>query len=158
MIFFRPMTEDEYPAYAEYFVNDYAYEIESNYRLSPHDSLARAKQEILEMLPAGVNTLGQVLMCIVVQSDKANDHVGYLWYKPDPTKRTVFIYDFHIFNASQGSGLGKQSLRAFEEYLQEKGFKEIRLRVAGDNARARHVYETCGFGVTGVNMSKSISD
>lgn len=75
------------------------------------------------MLPAGVNTLGQVLMCIVVQSDKANDHVGYLWYKPDPTKRTVFIYDFHIFNASQGSGLGKQSLRAFEEYLQERGLK-----------------------------------
>ncbi|WP_337029521.1 GNAT family N-acetyltransferase [Pantoea agglomerans] len=158
MISFRPMTKDEYHAYVEYFVNDYACEIESNYGLSLHNSLARAKQEIAEMLPAGINTLGQVLICIVVQSDKANNHVGYLWYKPDLTKRTVFIYDFHIFNSSQGLGLGKQSLRAFEEYLQEKGFKEIRLRVAGDNARARHVYETSGFGVTGINMSKSITD
>ncbi|WP_263071056.1 GNAT family N-acetyltransferase, partial [Enterobacter huaxiensis] len=49
-------------------------------------------------------------------------------------------------------------LRAFEEYLQGKGFKEIRLRVAGDNVRARHVYETRGFLVTGINMSKSITD
>ncbi|HED4183252.1 TPA: GNAT family N-acetyltransferase [Enterobacter mori] len=68
------------------------------------------------------------------------------------------LYDFHIFNSNQGLGLGKQSLRAFEEYLQEKGFKDIRLRVADDNARARHVYETSGFGVTGANMSKSITD
>ncbi|AHE73273.1 MULTISPECIES: GNAT family N-acetyltransferase [Enterobacter] len=157
MISFRPMTKDEYPAYLEYFVNDYACEIEANYGESLQDSLARAKQEISEMLPEGVNTHGQVLMCIIFQLDKAQSHVGYLWYKPDSTKRTAFIYDFHIFNSNQGLGLGKQSLRAFDEYLQDKGFKEIRLRVAGDNARARHVYETSGFGVTGVNMSKSIT-
>jgi ribosomal protein S18 acetylase RimI-like enzyme len=151
------MTEDEYPAYLEYFVNDYAYEIESNYGASRRDSLARAKQEISELRPDGVNTHGQVLMCIDAQSGKTNNHVGYLWYKPDSTKYAVFIYDFHIFTSSQGLGLGKQSLRAFEVYLQAKGFKEIRLRVAGDNARARHVYETNGFGVTGINMRKSIT-
>ena len=97
MISFRPMTKDEYPAYVEYFVNDYACEIKSNYGLSLHDSLARAKQEISEMLPAGVNTLGQVLMCIVVQSDKANNHVGYLWYKPGSTKHT-FLSTIFIFS------------------------------------------------------------
>lgn len=158
MISFRAMTKDEYPAYLEYFINDYAYEIESNFGVSFHDSLVRAKQEISEMLPDGVNTRGQVLMCIDAHSDSTNNHIGYLWYKPDSTKRTVFIYDFHIFNSSQGLGLGKQSLRTFEVYLQAKGFKEIRLRVAGDNARARHVYETSGFGVTGINMSKLITD
>ncbi|MGV8475850.1 hypothetical protein, partial [Pseudomonas aeruginosa] len=88
VISFRMMTKDEYPAYLEYFVNDYAYEIESNYGAPLRDSLARAKQEISEMLPDGVNTHGQVLMCIVAQSDKANNHVGYLWYKPDSTKHT----------------------------------------------------------------------
>ncbi|HGL5373523.1 TPA: GNAT family N-acetyltransferase, partial [Citrobacter farmeri] len=118
MISFRAMTKDEYPAYLDYFINDYAYEIESNYRVPPRDSLARARQEISEMLPDGVNTHGQILMCIVAHSDNTNRHVGYLWYKPDSTMRTVFIYDFHIFNSSQGLGLGKQSLRAFEEYLQ----------------------------------------
>ncbi|WP_353613288.1 GNAT family N-acetyltransferase [Mangrovibacter phragmitis] len=158
MIYFRSMTENEYPAYLEYFVHDYAYEIGSNYGISQRDSLARAKQEISELLPEGVKTHGQVLLCIVAHSDNTDNHVGYLWYKPDTTMRIVFIYDFHIFNSSQGLGLGKQSLRAFEEYLRAKDFKEIRLRVAGDNTRAQHIYVTSGFGITGVNMSKSIAD
>lgn len=158
MISFRAMTEKEYSAYLEYFIHDYAYEIGSNYEISQRDSLARAKQEISQLLPKGVKTYGQVLLCIVAQSDKTNNHLGYLWYKPDTAMRTAFIYDFHIFNSSQGLGLGKQSLRAFEEYLQAKDFKEIRLRVAGDNARAQHIYLTSGFGITGVNMSKSIAD
>lgn len=157
MISLRAMTKEEYPAYLEYFVHDYACEIESNYGISRCAALARAKQEISALLPEGVNTEGQVLLCIVAQSDKTDTHTGYLWYKPDPDQGTVFIYDFHLFNSCQGQGLGKQSLRAFEEYLQAKGFTEIRLRVAGDNARARHVYEASGFGVTGVNMRKSIT-
>jgi ribosomal protein S18 acetylase RimI-like enzyme len=147
------MTEDEYPAYLDYFIHDYASEISANYRLSPSDSLARAKQEISETLYEGVNTRGQVLLCIIDTSDNL---IGYLWYKPDTLMRTAFIYDFHIFKSRQGQGLGKQTLHAFETHLREKGFNEIRLRVAGDNARARHLYETVGFGVTGINMSKVI--
>ena len=34
MILLRPMQEDEYSAYLEYFIPDYAKEIESNYGLS----------------------------------------------------------------------------------------------------------------------------
>lgn len=157
MISFRAMTENEYPAFQDYFVHDYADEIEANYGLSQHDSLARAKQEISELLAGGVNTHGQKLLCIFSQSDEVNAHIGYLWYKPDMDKRTAFIYDFHIFNSIQGQGLGKQSLRAFEEYLRAEDFKEIRLRVAGDNTRAQHIYEMSGFGVTGINMSKSLT-
>ena len=156
MVSFRSMTEEEYPAYLEYFIPDYADEIGSNYGISKCDSLARARQEISELLAEGVNTHGQILLSIVAKVDLFERHVGYLWYKPDTAMRTVFIYDFHIFNLFQGEGLGKQALRAFEENLQYKGFKEIRLRVAGDNARALHIYESSGFGVTGINMSKAI--
>lgn len=98
------------------------------------------------------------MLCLVEQSDHSNTHIGYLWYKPDSAMTSAFIYDFHIFESCQGLGLGKQSLRDFEEYLREKGFKEVRLRVAGDNVRARHIYESSGFGVTGVNMSKVLVD
>ena len=158
MIKFRPMHEDEYPGYLEYFIPDYAREIASNYRLSADDSLVRAKQEIAEDLPEGVNTPGQVLLCLITQLDNTIMHVGYLWYKPDTAMRTVFIYDFHIFNSCQGQGLGKQALRVFEQEMRDKDFEQIRLRVAGDNERARHVYEAIGFGVTGLNMSKTIKD
>jgi hypothetical protein len=64
MMMFRPMREEEYPAYLEYFIADYAREIAANYRLSAEDSLTKAKREIAEDLPEGVNTPGQVLLSL----------------------------------------------------------------------------------------------
>jgi len=48
MVSFRLITQEEYPAYLEYFISDYADEIASNYRMSKSDSLVRARQEISE--------------------------------------------------------------------------------------------------------------
>lgn len=156
MIAFRSMTEKEYPDFLNYFISDYADEIQTNYRLSPADSFERASKEISDTLSQGPATPGHVLLCLLDKRDQNVRHVGYLWYKPDTILGSVFIYDFHIFNACQGTGLGKQTLHAFEEHLREKGFKEVRLRVAGDNARARHIYESCGFQITGINMNKTL--
>lgn len=158
MMTFRPMRESEYSDYLEYFIPDYAREIASNYGLSESDSLVRARQELAEGLPDGVNTPGQVLLCLTGQVDNTPKQVGYLWYKPDAAMRTLFIYDFYICPPFQGQGLGKQALWAFEQEMRNKGFEQIRLRVAGDNKRAQHVYEASGFGVTGINMSKTLKN
>ncbi|WP_336748905.1 GNAT family N-acetyltransferase [Pantoea vagans] len=157
MISFSTMQDDDYPNYLKYFIPDYVDEIRSNYGLSPDAALARAEQEIAQLLFKGVKTPGHRLLNLITDSENTNKHVGYLWYKPDTATRTVFIYDFHIFKKYQGNGLGKQTLHALEQNLRNKGFEQIRLRVAGDNARARHIYEVCGFGVTGMNMSKSLT-
>jgi len=157
MFLLRPMRNNEYPAYLEYFIPDYAVEIASNYGLSESASIAEAKREIATDLPDGVNTSGQVLLCLVDRSDSAENLLGYLWYKPDVAMRSAFIYDFHILAAHQGKGLGKQALEILERELQGKGFAQIKLRVAEDNNRARHVYEVAGFRVTGVNMNKVIA-
>lgn len=153
MMTLRSLHEDEYPAYLAYFIPDYADEIAANYRLPHSEAIARAKQETADLLPQGANTPGQVLLCLI-HDDR---HVGYLWYKPDTAARAAFIYDFHILKAYQGQGLGKQALHALEQDLRQNGFEQIKLRVAGDNARARSLYETSGFGVTGINMSKTIT-
>ncbi|OAT78195.1 acetyltransferase [Mangrovibacter phragmitis] len=158
MITFRPMREDEYPGYLEYFITDYAREITENYKLTPDDALTRARKEIAESLPGGVKTPGHVLVCLISHSGDSEKHIGYLWYKPDAIMRSVYIYDFYIFDTCQGQGLGKHTLWEFEHEMQTQGFAEIRLRVAGDNERARHVYEAVGFGVTGINMSKNIKN
>lgn len=157
MILLRPMRDSEYSAYLDYFIPDYAAEISSNYGLSDLLSLAQAKQEIATDLPDGVKTSGHVLLCLVNQSEHSETVVGYLWYKPDFVMRSAFINDFHIFAAHQGKSLGKQALQALEVELRDKGFEQIKLRVAEDNKRARHVYEVTGFRVTGVNMSKAIA-
>lgn len=116
MIVLRPMRNEEYPAYLDYFIPDYAAEISANYAL-PAAALARAQREIAADLPDGVNTCGQVLCCLFDDSDGAEKRVGYLWYKPDEEMRSAFICDFYIYPALQGQGLGKQAMAAFEHAL-----------------------------------------
>lgn len=152
------MRESEYPAYLQYLIPDYAEEIAANYRLSEPAARAQAEREVASGLPDGVNTVGQVLLCIVDPSEATEKLVGYLWYKPDAAMLSVFITDFHILAAHQGRGLGKQAMALLESDLKAKGFTQIKLRVAGDNDRARHVYEVSGFHVTGINMSKVIGE
>jgi ribosomal protein S18 acetylase RimI-like enzyme len=156
MISSRPMRDSEYPAYLDYFIPDYAAEIAANYGLSSLEALEQAKREIRDDLPHGVDTTGQVMLCVINHASGADSVVGYLWYQPDPATRSAFIKDFHIFPAHQGKGFGKQALNALEAELVRTGFEQIKLRVAQDNKRARHVYEITRFRVTGVNMSKTI--
>ena len=118
--------------------------------------MAHAKQEIADDLPHGVNTPGEVMLCVINHASDAESVVGYLWYRPDLATRSAFIKDFHIFAPHQGKGFGKQALNALEAELARAGFDQIKLRVAEDNKRAKHVYEVTGFRVTGVNMSKTI--
>ena len=156
MIVLRPMRDEEYPTYLDYFIPDYAAEISANYALSPAAALAQAQREIAADLPDGVNTRGQVLCCLFDDSDGAEKRVGYLWYKPDEEMRSAFICDFYIYPALQGQGLGKQAIAAFEHALKSLGISQIKLRVAGDNPRARHLYDASCFLFTFVNMSKNI--
>lgn len=158
MILFKPMNDKEYLTYVDYFVSDYATEIASNYGLSELAALEQANQEISDNLPDGANTHGQELVCVMKEIDSTETLIGYLWYKHDTSLRPVFIYDFCILEEYQGNGLGKQTLQAFERNLRTKGFEQIKLRVAADNERARHIYEATGFRVTGVNMCKVIGD
>ena len=155
MIALRPMKSTEFAAYLAYFIPDYAAEIAANYGLSEAEAFARASREIADDLPEGPQTPGEVLLWIV---NEAEDHVGYLWYRPDPAECSAFISDFHILAAHQGRGYGRQALDALETRLVENGISEIRLRVAADNERAQHVYKTSGFRTTGINMSKRIGE
>ncbi|WP_313903300.1 hypothetical protein [Rhizobium laguerreae] len=95
MISFRPMRDSEYPAYLDYFITDYATEISANYGLSGTQALARAKQEIANDLPHGINTPGEVMFCVVNRTPEAESVVGYLWYRPDLASRCIhqrFLY------------------------------------------------------------------
>lgn len=156
MITFRPMGSGEYSAYLDYFIPDYAAEIVSNYGLSQADALAQARREIARDLPEGPQTSGEIMLCILLHVEGVESVIGYFWYTPDLAGRSVFIKDFYIGDARQGQGLGKQALAALETVLALEGFQQIKLRVAGDNGRARHVYEKTGFRVTGINMNKVI--
>ncbi|EPG0572889.1 GNAT family N-acetyltransferase [Pseudomonas aeruginosa] len=156
MISLRPMRESEFSGYLDYFVPAYASEISSSHRLSYSESLVQAKLEIADDLPGGINTAGQSLLCLYDPADGPEEVIGYLWYEEDLSLHLAFINDFHILPVHQGKGLAKQALESLERELKLRGFQQIKLRVAGDNERAKHVYEGSGFCVTGINMSKPL--
>ncbi len=50
----------------------------------------------------------------------------------------------------QGSGVGRILVEAAVERARQQGARKVSLRVLGDNAIARRLYERCGFVVEGV--------
>lgn len=150
MISFRPVEQQEFAAFVDYFVTDYAMEIVANYRLSEGDALQQARREVESSFPEAENTPGQVLLCIM----QAQQHIGYLWYKPDVEMKSAYINDFYLFPRFRGQGFGSEAMKRLEEKLEADGFTQLKLRVAAENQQARHVYEANGFAVTGINMNK----
>lgn len=154
MITFTPVSPVTFQGFVDYFVPDYASEIVENYRLSEAEAHLQAAQEIENSFPLAEKTPGQTLLCIMHSDNNLQLHVGYLWYKANSLQKSAFINEFYLFPQYRNKGLGRKALLALEDMLTQEGFAQINLRVAGDNEHARHVYEVCGFRVTGVNMNK----
>lgn len=154
MITFRSPSRHEFLAFVDYFIPDYAAEIVNNYLLSEEDALAQARRELEASFPDGEKSAGQILLCIVLNEAEKENHIGYLWYKPDPQLHSAFINDFYLFPAFRGKGFGSEAMKQLELRLVEEGCKQIKLRVAAGNPQARRVYENNGFNVTGINMNK----
>ncbi len=155
MIRLRQMRAGELPDFIAYFVPDYAKEISANYDEDMATSHARAVREVEEDLNLGVDTPGQVLLCIVRRHDESDSPVGYLWYKPEPAGTTGFINELYVFPAHRGNGYARSALIELEKVLARSGHTEARLRVAADNEAAQRLYASAGYRVTGINMKKS---
>lgn len=154
MVTFRSPTSREFSAFVNYFIPDYATEIVSNYHLSEVAAVEQARRELEASFPDGENSTGQVLLCIIHSESNQENHIGYFWYKPDPHLHSAWINDFYLFPTFRGQGFGSEAMKQLEVRLVQEGYKQVKLRVAADNAQARRVYENNGFNVTGINMNK----
>lgn len=152
MIQLRAMTANEYPAYCDYFIDDYSREIVENYGHSMDRAVELAKQDLLRSFPNGLETNEHELLCIEFDSEV----IGYLWHSINVDEKSTFIYDFFIFLNSRNNGYGKWAMRALELKLKPLGIEQIKLRVAYQNQRALKLYQKVGFTISGYNMSKKI--
>lgn len=152
MITLRPLQSHEFPAFAAYFVPDYAAELVANYGVSQAAALAEAAEDLALDLPQGADTPGEVLMCIVL-----GEHViGYLFYALNESRHFAFIKDFHVLPPYQGNGHGTAAIAALTALLKPQGITQLRLRVAAKNAAAHRLYTKLGFFPTGINMAKTL--
>ncbi|WP_434663653.1 GNAT family N-acetyltransferase [Aeromonas sp. NJAU223] len=159
-----PMSEADFPAYRDYFIDDYAKDLASNHRLSLAEAHQQAGDALQQYLPQGAATPGESLLCIIPVSDSVESAIaptatiaGYLWHRIDTAAHTTFIYDFYIQPTHRKLGYGKAAMAALEAELKRLGVSQIKLRVAYDNPRARALYQEIGFHITGYNMAKTLS-
>ncbi|MEZ8637329.1 GNAT family N-acetyltransferase [Vibrio cyclitrophicus] len=152
MIKLRPMTSSEYPAYCDYFIDDYSREIVENYGHSLDRAIELANQELLRSFPNGLETNVHALLCV----ESGSELVGYLWHSINAADKSTFIYDFFIFPNFRNNGYGKLAISVLESQLKSVGIEQIKLRVAYQNQRALKLYQEIGFAISGYNMSKKI--
>ncbi len=152
MIKLRPMTSSEYPAYCDYFIDDYSREIVENYGHSLDRAIELANQDLLRSFPNGLETNDHTLLCV----ESGSELVGYLWHSINAADKSTFIYDFFIFPNFRNNGYGKLAISVLESQLKSVGIEQIKLRVAYQNQRALKLYQEIGFAISGYNMSKKI--
>lgn len=156
MVVLRNMRQEEYPAYCQYFIDDYSQEIAKNYGHSIEQATELAKSDLYRCFPNGLESGDQSLLSIDAEIDGRLSLVGFLWHSVDITDHSAFINDFFVLSEHRGLGYGSQAISVLENQLYAMGILQIKLRVAYHNERALKLYKQAGFAITGYNMSKKI--
>lgn len=147
------MTVSEYDAWLPGAVEDYARHHAEAGSMPAESARTMAEKQFADLLPDGVSTSEHHVLVPEVDGTA----VGLLWlHIPAGDAPTVFIYDVVVDSARRGLGLGRAIMLAGEDYARARGAIAMRLHVFGSNTVARHLYETLGYDVTNVMMSKSL--
>ena len=110
MISLVPMTEDEFAAYLEKTVPEYAAEnVRAGY-WSEDEALERSRKAYQNLLPQGVQTENNYLFRI--QVDETGEKTGILWMKHEAPRKHGFVFDISLDESQRGKGYGKLAMLA----------------------------------------------
>jgi GNAT superfamily N-acetyltransferase len=87
---------------------------------------------------------------------RGDEKVGILWLGVK-SGSDWWIYDIVVHPEFRGTGLGRPTLLAAEEYVRIHGGTRLGLNVFGPNAVARHLYEATGYEVVSLQMVKEVT-
>jgi ribosomal protein S18 acetylase RimI-like enzyme len=151
----RPLTADEYATFRERSHREYVEEIAANFGVSQEAAEERSSTQLDGLLPDGRDTADNHFLAIVDADDQL---LGEIWLAL--TERLggieAFGFDFWVRPELRDAGIGRRAMQLAAAYAREQGAVRLALNVFGDNARARHLYESFGFRVTNTNMAMQL--
>ncbi len=151
----RPMTAAQFSIWRARILPGYAAAHLRAGVWSAGEADSRAAKLIGNLLPAGVETPG-VLLLSAETSD--GNSIGMAWLVLDrPRPGAVWIHNIEIFPGYRGKGYGRELLAAAEQHSLEHGAKEIGLNVFGGNIIARSLYESSGYEISSLQMRKRLA-
>ena len=152
------MTSEQFDAYLQSAVRDYAEAHLKAGDCEPDDALPKAQADYAELLPEGARTKHQHLF--VLHDDALGRDIGMLWFAfkqgVEPPK-AAYLFDLQIDPELRGKDYGRQALASFEQLARDMGARKVALNVFGWNRPARALYEKAGYQVTGIGMRKALA-
>jgi len=156
MIQLKPLAEEEYDAFYEYVILDYAAGLICAGNAHPDVAVQVSRQQCQPVLSDGLASPNQFFF--LLHDDGLEAPVGYLWWgiREQHGIRTAALYFIGIFEPYRRRGYATQALRLLEAQVRKAGLDEIRLYVFGHNTRAWTLYEKMGYTVLSMTMAKKI--
>jgi GNAT superfamily N-acetyltransferase len=119
---------------------------------SPEDAESNIERNRSQLFVGDDLAEGQFIFDVL----RGEEKVGTLWLGVK-SGSDWWIYDIVVDPGFRGTGLGRPTLRAAEEYVRTHGGTRLGLNVFGANAVARHLYDAAGYEVMSVQMLKDLS-
>ena len=156
MIELVPMTEGEFKAFLDRSIREYAEDKVRAGAWSQTEALARSRREHRTLLRDGLRSKYHHLYTI--RESHGGEAVGVLWFRAnlDSATPSGFIFDIEIDESHRRKGYGRQAMQQLEEIAREMGLRQLELHVFAFNDGARTLYDSLGYTVTGLNMSKRL--
>ena len=153
-----PMRLACYAAWVEASVHGYAELNIASGRWPPEGAIERSWAEFERLLPQGLATPDQHI-CEIWSADGAQA-VGALWIalQRHPAGIGAYVFDIEVLPAHRRQGHARRAFAALEPFAAALGATTIGLHVHAHNAGARALYESLGYGVTGLNMQKTLNE
>lgn len=116
-----------------------------------------AHDQHTQFFPGGQPAPGHQLF---VGRDPDGRQVGLIWLyeRPEPQTRSVFVYDVEVEEAARGCGWGRELMNFADSWSRARGATRVELNVFGGNAIARHLYTSLGYVESAVHMVKRLTE
>lgn len=148
-----PMTPEEFTAYLEPAIRDYAQQKIRSGDCTEHEALALSRAEYDKLLPLGLDTPEQHLF--TVRDADSGEPVAIFWLalRPVADRVEAFVYDVEVIEKYRGQGYGRATMQAGIDKARELRADSVGLHVFGHNAAAYALYKSLGFVETHISMS-----
>lgn len=150
----RVIPEERLTPWIEHTARQY---IASRERMgeSTVDADAAARRSLETAFPDGRVADGHLVFDILADDEP----VGVLWLGPHPMRhddRSWWVNDIEIDEAHRGRGYGREAMQLAEAVVHAEDGRTLGLNVFGFNHAARALYESLGYEVDALQMSKRV--
>jgi GNAT superfamily N-acetyltransferase len=137
----RPMTPQEFDAFMEVMVVDYAATL-AEAGLSQERAMERSREQTGQLIPDGQDSAGMEFF-----TGWAGDvPIGRLWLNVD--QPMAFVYDVEVLEEQRRKGYGAGLMNAAAIWSRDHGHPVLGLNVFAHNPGARALYDKLGYRVS----------